>query len=146
MSKPLLFIDVDGVLFATYEGCFQLRPSVNSFLKWCTEHFECAWLTCWAHEPLKALFGHTYGDRYADKIKYCSWQPYDHNKAKGAIAYAAGRPFLWIEDGVPEDEREILNQHGLLDNYIFVMPDGKNELVQVQQTLNKRRKAIGGGE
>jgi hypothetical protein len=141
-----LFIDVDGVLFAEYDGFLNLRPGVNSFLKWCTENFECAWLTCWGQFALKDLFRSTYGSGVARKIDYCNWQPYEGNKAKGALEYAAGRTFLWIEDGLPPEERELLNQKGLLDSYIYVNPNGKNELYQVQRKLKQRLKDMTGGD
>jgi hypothetical protein len=38
MIKPILFHDIDGVLFGgEYEGAFQLRPAVK-MLKWAHEH------------------------------------------------------------------------------------------------------------
>ncbi len=45
--RPLLYLDVDGVLFGLYGGRFQLRPDVVGFLVRRTRHFDCRWLTCW---------------------------------------------------------------------------------------------------
>jgi len=54
VTKPILYIDVDGVLFGLYgePTAFQLRPGVNSFLTWADEMFVCKWLTCWGQERL----------------------------------------------------------------------------------------------
>ena len=50
-NKPILFHDIDGVLFGEYEGEFQLRPGVKTWLKWVNEHFEVVWLTSWHVSP-----------------------------------------------------------------------------------------------
>lgn len=39
-TKPILFHDIDGLLFGEYDGEFQLRPGVKTWLKWAHEHFE----------------------------------------------------------------------------------------------------------
>lgn len=51
-TKPILYIDVDGVLLVhggtlSKDGRPQLRPYSKEFLEYATEHFECRWLTGW---------------------------------------------------------------------------------------------------
>ena len=38
-TAPILFHDIDGILFGNYAGEFQLRPGVKSWLAWAYEHF-----------------------------------------------------------------------------------------------------------
>ena len=58
--KPILFHDIDGVLFGDYDGGFQLRPGVNTWLEWAFEHFEVAWSTSWDPEKIEAPLTVTY--------------------------------------------------------------------------------------
>jgi len=46
MKKPVLYLDVDGVLFGLYGDpeAFQLRPGVTSFLTWVHSQFQLCWL------------------------------------------------------------------------------------------------------
>lgn len=136
--KPVLFIDVDGVLFGIYEGYFQLRPNVIGFLDWCVHHFDCYWLTCWDFERLKKLMNILQGLRLADQIDYCHWPQYEHNKARGALAYAPWREFYWIEDGLPEDEIKVLESAGKLERYIYVHPEGRDELERIKGILEEK--------
>jgi hypothetical protein len=57
MTKPNLYLDVDGVFFALYgigdePACYQLRPYAHSFIQWASTRFTCKWLTCWAEDQL----------------------------------------------------------------------------------------------
>jgi hypothetical protein len=53
--KPILYHDIDGVLFGDYAGEFQLRPGLKTWLKWVNEHFEVVFLTMWRHEEIDTL-------------------------------------------------------------------------------------------
>jgi hypothetical protein len=46
--KPVLFLDVDGVLIRYTRTEALPTPHVKEFLEWAVEHFECRWLTSWA--------------------------------------------------------------------------------------------------
>lgn len=57
MTKPNLYLDVDGVFFALYgigdePACYQLRPYAHSFIRWVSTRFVCKWLTCWSENDL----------------------------------------------------------------------------------------------
>lgn len=134
--KPILYIDVDGVLFGEYEGYFQLRPNVIGFLEWCTKYFDCRWLTCWGQDQLESLFNMIYGTRVEQKIKYHKWFHLD-NKAK---AIDLDNDFYWIEDGLPEDEIEILDNAHKTDRYIYVNNQGRDELDKIREILEDRLK------
>jgi hypothetical protein len=55
LSKPILYHDIDGVLFGNYGGEFQLRPALKTWLKWVHEHFDVVFLTMWRHEEIDTL-------------------------------------------------------------------------------------------
>jgi hypothetical protein len=135
--KPILFIDVDGVLFGEYDGYFQLRPNVIGFLDWCQKHFDRRWLTCWGDRFNKVASG-IYGGRAIENFGCVPWHQYDHNKAKGALTTAKDRQFYWIEDGLPDEEIEILYHAGLLGSYLWVNPYGRDELYRIKKMLAER--------
>jgi hypothetical protein len=141
-AKPALYIDVDGVLFGIYDRYSQLRPNVVPFLKWCTEYFECYWLTSWPRRRLNKLFSSLsillsclMASDIAREIHEAkrTFGPYD--KAD-AIDYT--RPFFWIEDGISDDEKQYLAEHGALDRYIEVDPYGRDELERVWEILREK--------
>ena len=63
-ATPILFHDIDGVLFGEYAGEFQLRPGVKSWLAWAHEHFQVIWLTSWESDKIKALLHVLYCERF----------------------------------------------------------------------------------
>jgi hypothetical protein len=62
--KPLLFHDIDGVLYGTYDGVFQLRPGVKPCLEWVSARFEIVWLTTWDEEKIKTLLSVVACEKY----------------------------------------------------------------------------------
>jgi hypothetical protein len=70
---PILYIDVDGVLFGRYGGHIQLRPNAIAFLIWAVDHFECRWLTCWNKKRVEQLLDALYARHLIDKIEYIDW-------------------------------------------------------------------------
>lgn len=139
-QKPLLFIDVDGVLIylnTENDGPkFEVRPNVNEFLLWCIENFTCYWLTCWGDPTRTDRI--KFDTRIIGKIKECKWRQYNRNKALGALSTAKGRKFYWIEDKLPEKEIGLLKVLGLEDCYIEVSYYGENELDRVKVELERR--------
>jgi hypothetical protein len=63
-SKPILFHDIDGVSFGEYDGEFQLRTGVNSWLKWVYENFEVVWLASWSTEKIRTLLRAVYCEKF----------------------------------------------------------------------------------
>lgn len=145
--KPVLYLDVDGVLFyyqdkAPY-ACLSSHVS-DFFYQVIRGQFELRMLT--ANEPggqaiLDTLYnsgtsycftpGHVpfvYGkDGFRNALIRQSFQ---HNK----ISFIDfDRPFLWIEDGISPAEEDILKEKNLLGNYYFVdafNPEGlKNAMI-----------------
>lgn len=133
-NKIDLYIDVDGVLFGLYGGCFQLRPNVKGFLNWCTNHFNCYWLTYWPADRVEDMLRLIYCSDLAVFIPHTRWMERAHHKA-GAINYS--RPFYWIDDDPNDEEMQILSEHGAKHRFIAVNPKGRDGLWVVQRRLNR---------
>src|SRR4249919_2123026 len=63
-TKPILFHDIDGVLFGVYDEEFQLRPGIKPWLKWAHENFDVVWLTAWEPEKIKTLLSVVFAEKY----------------------------------------------------------------------------------
>lgn len=131
MTRPVLYIDVDGVLFGRYgePETFQLRPGVSSFLIWCCANFRCRWLTAWSNGRIASLLADGYCSAALD-IKHTCW-----GEAKSSVIDFDEPLWMWIEDGLMDRDRVVLEQHGCLDNYRYVNPDGADELLAVRDAL-----------
>jgi len=130
-KNPWLYIDVDGVLNGTYEGWVQLRPNAIGFLRWCTEHFNCFWLTRWPKSERDRLLRLLYASDLIPKIRET---PYTSSKVD---ALDLTQDFYWIEDGILPDEQARLDSLGKGDRYLAVHAEGKDELDRIQGELRK---------
>ena len=66
--KPILFHDIDGVLFGEYDGEFQLRPGVKTWLRWAHEHFQVVFLTSWSPEKIRTLLSVIYSEKFIKNL------------------------------------------------------------------------------
>ena len=138
MISADIYLDVDGVLFTTEGGIFELRDGFIGFLYFLTENFEnCYWLTCW-EDSFNGVLEKVYAGKIARKFKWARW---DHGskdgKATGVIDW--NRPFAWIEDGLCDNEMAVIESHGCKDNYIYVTPNGEmHKLYEIKEELKRR--------
>lgn len=132
--KPDLYVDVDGVLFGLYNGAWQLRPDVVPFLRWCIGAFNCYWLTAWPKARLDVLFSCLMAPdlRSIQEVKRTTGKD---GKA-GDINYCHN--FYWIEDAILDDERQCLERHQVMDRYIPVNHEGRDELDRVWVILREK--------
>ena len=120
-EKPLLFVDVDGVLslfgFAALPGPLSwvdgvthwIPPESGPRLVRLAEHFELVWATGWeekANEYLPYLLKLPFG-----KLPYLTFDGRAvfgtaHWKLAAIEEYAAGRPLAWIDDSLDDECRE----------------------------------------
>jgi len=142
MSKPLLFHDIDGVLFADYAGHYQLRPNVKGWLEWAHEHFQVCWLTSWPKEDIRQLLKILYGEKYirhpAITFRVADWYTYNTKEdwLSANRSQLEGVSWYWIDDQIPPDGRLI--QLGLDPaRCIAVNPKGADELVKLQGRLTQ---------
>ena len=142
--KPILYLDVDGTLFATYDGSVQLRPYVSSFLRWCVERFEVRWLTCWPKHRLDGLFRHLMAGELFKQTHYQQWGHFsDHHlpnpgKTDGIATQDLARPFFWVEDRISPEEFKWLLDRGWGDRYYDISAEGASALVDARMWLERQ--------
>jgi hypothetical protein len=106
--KPILYHDIDGVLFGDYAGEFQLRPGTKSWIKWAHEHFDIVFLTMWRHEEIDTLLAVLTVEKSMKSLQApgfhsANWQKYENKElwVADAVAKTGKRDWLWIDDQVP---------------------------------------------
>jgi Swiss Army Knife RNA repair-like protein len=151
MSKPILFHDIDGVLFGHYgpENHFQLRPGLGDWLNWVHEHFEVVWLTTWRRDQIEDLLTliwprtSTYIRLQAPAaIHVADWYSYLSKEAwiKDNVACRPYIDWYWIDDMVGRDP---FDQTGLpAQRCLWVNPDGEHALDKVRLQLDEVRKTL----
>ena len=148
-TTPILFHDIDGVLFGDYAGEFQLRPGVKSWLAWAHEHFEVIWLTSWESDKIKTLLSVLYCERFRSHpdippFRHANWTNCENKVVwlEQAVQKLKGREWFWIEDEI-ETLAPAIQRAGLsLDRCIQSNPLGRDELLVLQTTLADRLEGI----
>lgn len=144
-TTPILFHDIDGVLFGDYAGEFQLRPGVKSWLTWVHEHFEVIWLTSWDSDKIKTLLHVLNCERFRSHpdiqpFRYANWMNCENKVVwlEQAVQKLDGREWFWIDDEI-EKLTPAIQRVGLpLDRCIQSNPQGQDELLVIQSTLADR--------
>jgi len=143
MSKPILFHDIDGVLFGEYNGEFQLRPGVKTWLKWAHERYEIVWLTSWSQHKIKTLLNMWYSEKFlkaasSPPVQCANWTGYA-NKVEWlnqAIQKLNGREWYWIDE-VKCFEREITELNLPKERCIHVSGEGAGALDELRDGLER---------
>lgn len=139
MDKPLLFIDVDGVLnpdsrssgrrpdgYITHRmrpsGPWQL-PGSKALRVWLNPShggylmalpFELVWGTTWEHEANEWIGPHLGLPKLpvVEFTKPITRRPdHVHWKLPDLISYATGRPFAWLDDEISARDGEYAREH-----------------------------------
>jgi len=142
MTRPILFIDLDGVVLqrrnAGIFDAFEVAPGCLEFLEWATARFQCRWLTSRARsgwpDGVRRAFraaGAALDDpRWAvlDLIDPAEWSA---NKSE---ALDPKCEFWWIDDAPSRHDREWLRDHGCEDRLIEISTDTNHDaLIQLMQ-------------
>ena len=133
MKQSVLFIDIDGVLFGEYDGYYQLRPGVSSFLVWAGQHFHCEFLTCWPWPRVQTLLEALYIDRRSLKLGYRLWY-----NLKTDTINPEQEDFYILDDNLIPEEVAQLEVWGLSDRYLRANREGSAELLRIRQLLIER--------
>jgi hypothetical protein len=142
-QRPVLYHDIDGVLFGDYSGHFQLRPDVKGWLEFAHEHFEVVWLTTWTKEDIRQLLKILYCEKYVRhpviKFRVADWYSYPSKEdwLSANKTQLDATDWVWIDDQIPANGRLI---HLGIDpaRCIAVNPKGADELVNLREELTKR--------
>jgi hypothetical protein len=112
-GRRVCALDVDGVVVLHKPEVPVTRETVSAFGKWrrdvlvpagaaatirrLTELFDCVWVGAWSHNAHPAL-------RPALSLPAEPWPsiPVQFHKLDAIRAYAAGRPWVWIDDSIDD--------------------------------------------
>ena len=148
-TTPILFHDIDGVLFGDYAGEFQLRPGVRSWLGWAHEHFQVIWLTSWESDKIKTLLHILYCERFHNHpdippFHHANWTNCENKVVwlEQAVEKLKDREWFWIDDDIEKLTPAIQHAGLSLDRCIQSNPEGRDELLVLQATLTSRLDAI----
>lgn len=116
--KPILYLDIDGVLLANESN---LSMGGADFIKFAVDNFKVYWLTthCMDGNPDHAV---EYLNRAADedlspwlkKFKPTTWSL----KKTDAIDFS--KPFIWYDDDCYGEEQRTLKEHNVFNSWIEV--------------------------
>ena len=114
-----IYLDIDGVLLANDA---QPAPYALEFIEYVLTNYPetTYWLTTHcngdASKPIKNI-GYLFDEATVEFMKQIKPTAWDLAKTR---AIDLSRPFLWFDDDLFYEEREVLLQHNLLDNWIEV--------------------------
>lgn len=124
-AKPLLLLDVDGVLNPTvsnsvarrrgmsrvrmrcapdgWDHTFHVDPALGPPLRTMAQWFDLTWATTWqdsANDPWFRSVLHLH------ELPVVTFEDLAQTKSKvpGVLRYAAGQPFVWLDDDLSEAE------------------------------------------
>lgn len=126
MNKPNLYLDVDGVLLLTCN----VKPfeKVNKMLlkmllhKGFRQQFnEIYWLSCWTKTGSTKQLYEDYPEFKKLKATALVWDNYKTD----AIDWS--KKFMWFEDGVLDEEREVFNEKAVMGQVICEFWDGSSQ-------------------
>jgi hypothetical protein len=153
MSKPRLFIDIDGVIYANYGGEWQVRPYVVTFTRWAEEFFDIYWLSFNSRreQVVKILYApgqvitdwhpSTLDDRGYRVPVYQDWHPKANRAEKLVGIYNYGGlegDWLLIEDTPPHaDQIEVLDHFNAMNKWIVVPDTGADVLLELKFVLER---------
>lgn len=112
-----IYLDIDGVLLANDKNP---AKHADEFIKFVVENYPVYWLTTHCKGPdhyCEELLSRFFSEetmKYIRQIKPTGWNTWKTE----AIDFSS--PFLWFDDDLFEKEREALEKHGVLENWIEV--------------------------
>ena len=154
--KPVLYLDVDGVLWDIVEGDADRANRIpkwagparglEEFLDYAFKTFEVRWCTTWAMggsmhpDMMERLYGHTGVpvETWAKVQPSFGW--YDlKSENVDWVEHRAGREFAWVEDALFESELQMLEDNGFHDSYYYTdVFEDSDALVKTLAKLKER--------
>ena len=137
-NKPRLYMDIDGVIFAIYNGSWQIRPYTKSLLDWADQHFDIYWTSfnSGRAQIVRACYlpGKVCG---TDQVP----EPAVPSGLPGKLSWidetgGLDDPWLIIEDTAPTPAQfKILKDLGIANRWIVVPEFGADTLLDVKNML-----------
>jgi len=145
MLKPILFLDIDGVLWTYSDLCPIAGPAegLKELWPWARKNFEIYWLTAWAVNRTEmpkdvAIRLWKYTGLPVNETIDCPVAPWLYYKSEGveAVIGDSDRQWLWLEDELMLEEIEWLVNTNNRWRHIFcnVFRD-KDSLVEATRIL-----------
>ena len=125
--KPILYLDVDGVLWVPERLTTRKpAPGLRDFMNFILLHYEVRWCTSWAISGTMSPTNLEYLSEITELpvelwLQVQPSLPWDNFKTE-AIDWKeidAGRPFVWVEDGLLPEEEEILHERSIYDWFYY---------------------------
>ena len=118
MTKPNIYLDIDGVILANEEN---LSIGAEEFIKYAVENFDVYWLTthCTQSDATHAInyvmrAGNESLRPHLEKLIPTSWSEYKTE----AIDFS--KPFLWFDDDCYLGERQDLEKNNAFNSWVEV--------------------------
>ena len=148
-EKPVMYLDVDGVLWTVDDGGYSGALGLREFLEYALANYEVRWCTTWAvsggmdrsrQQTLEEWTGEPV-EVWEQVRPSLGWRDFK----TGAIDWSEverGRRFVWIEDELLPEEREVLCERGIEDWFIYTnVLEDPNALLKTLAKLRERRAA-----
>ena len=124
MKQRKLYLDIDGVLVVwdAEHNCVELSRGFGRLMRFCRIHdIKPYWLTMWSKQP-ETLEGINclLWPKTVPTLAIPEIQPYGDDGKAAAIDYESD--FVWIEDGIGENDVATLDAHNARDR--FFLADG----------------------
>ena len=148
-EKPVMYLDVDGVLWTVDDGGYSGALGLREFLEYALANYEVRWCTSWVTsgdmdrssqqlleewtgEPLEVWEQVRPSLGWMEAKTECiDWGEVD-----------AGRRFVWVEDELLERERSVLRERGIEDWFIYTnVLEDPEALLKTLSELRKRMAA-----
>lgn len=143
--KPLLYHDIDGVLFGEYgpRKVAQLRPGIHDWFHWASARYQIVFLTSWTEDELSHLFVSLFLTSLLHNSRVLLWETVGLTKweALKRDQDHHPHPFFWIDDQpqyVFPDARTRSHYYAGLP-FVSVNPTGAHQLEDLMQRLNARQ-------
>ena len=113
----IAYLDIDGVIMANDK---RTANYAHEFVEYLINNYDVYWLTTHCHGDTRAtvehlkMFFNSETVKLFDKIKPTNW-----NILK-TETIDFSKPFLWFEDDLFDEEKEVLKQHNCFESWIEI--------------------------